>query len=70
MMAQCCCDLKTTVIEQAQSIKDQNTSFRIQDLQIQNSNLQQTIALNQTAAAQTATILAALDPQRNVVRTA
>ena len=61
-LQQCCCEMKTLSLENTQKILDQNTSFRIQDLQIENSNLRQTQVLRDQADAQTAVILRHLIP--------
>lgn len=69
-MQQCCCEILRSGMENTQKILDQNTNFRIQDLQIENSNLRQTQILRDTSDAQTRTILSHLIPSVATVRTA
>jgi hypothetical protein len=58
----CCCELKEAILKSTQTILDQNAGFRMQDLQIETSNLRQTLALRDVADAQTKTILHHLIP--------
>jgi hypothetical protein len=68
-LQECCCKMQTQSLENTQRILDQNTSFRIQDLQIENSNLRQTQVLRDTSDAQTSIILRHLIPTVSTVRT-
>lgn len=66
----CCCEILRGQLESTQKILDQNTTFRIQDLQIELSNSKQTLALRDSQDAQTSIILRHLAPYAPVVRTA
>ena len=67
----CCCEILRGQLENTQKILDQNTTFRIQDLQIENSNLRQTQVMRDSQDAQTSIILRHLSPYiPPVVRTA
>ena len=64
---ECCCEIKSAIQASTQAILDQNASFRMQDLQIENSNLRQTQVLRDQADSQTRTILAHLMPSSPVL---
>ena len=66
-LQKCCCETQKAIQASTQAILDQNNSFRTQDLQIENSNLRQTLSLRDVAAAQTATILQHLAPHSPVI---
>lgn len=69
-LQECCCEMQKQSLENTQKILDQNANFRLQDLQIENSNLRQTAVMRDNNDAQTRVILSHLIPSAATVRTA